>query len=354
VALSRHSTASSSAINSAIQELIPARRRGTTDLAINGTFWGGAAIGSVASLFVLDPRLVDPELGWRLAFIVGGALSVIVLFLRRYIPESPRWLMTHGRADEAERIVAQIEADAARRHGPLPPPEYGPIRLRQREHVSFAEVWRVMRRDHASRTVLALTLMGSQAFVYNGLFFTYALVLTQFNGVATADVGWYMLPFALGNLAGPLLLGPLFDSVGRRRMITLTYGLAGMLMALTAAAFAAGWLNAATQTAAWTAIFFFASAAASAAYLTVGESFPLEMRATGISLFYALGTGVGGVVGPVLFGALIQSGERLGVTLGYGLGAILMMAAAAVAWRLCFAAERQPLEMVARPLSAAH
>lgn len=341
------------AINSAIQELIPARRRGTTDLIINGTFWGGAALGSVAALVVLDPALVDPETGWRLAFVVGGALSAVVLLLRRFIPESPRWLMTHGRPDEAERIVRDIEAAAAREHGgTLPPPDYGPIALRRRGHVAFAEVWAVMARDHRSRTVLALTLMGSQAFVYNGLFFTYALVLTRFNGVATEHVGWFMLPFAIGNLLGPLLLGHFFDSVGRRRMITLTYGLAGLLMAATALTFAAGLLTAVTQTMAWTVIFFFASAAASAAYLTVGESFPLEMRAVGISLFYALGTAVGGVIGPVLFGALIGSGERMGVTLGYLAGAGLMLAAAAVAWRLCFAAERRPLEEVARPLSA--
>lgn len=341
------------AINSAIQELIPARRRGTTDLAINGTFWGGAALGSVAALVVLDPALVDPEYGWRLAFVVGGVLSAVVLLLRRFIPESPRWLMTHGRPEEAERIVAQIEADAAREHGgTLPPPDYGPIALRRRGHVAFAEVWHVMLHHHRARTVLALTLMGSQAFVYNGLFFTYALVLTRFNGVATEHIGWFMLPFAVGNLLGPLLLGHFFDSLGRRRMITLTYGLAGLLMAVTAIAFAAGLLTAVTQTLAWTVIFFFASAAASAAYLTVGESFPLEMRAVGISLFYALGTAVGGVIGPLLFGALIGSGERFGVTLGYLAGAGLMLAAAWVAWRLCFAAERRPLEEVARPLSA--
>ncbi len=341
------------AINSAIQELIPARRRGATDLAINGTFWAGAALGSVAALVVLDPALIDPEYGWRLAFVVGGALSAIVLLLRRFIPESPRWLMTHGQPEEAERIVREIEAAAAREHGgTLPPPEYGPIALRHRGHVAFADVWRVMARDHRARTVLALTLMGSQAFVYNGLFFTYALVLTRFNGVAAEHVGWFMLPFAIGNLLGPLLLGPFFDSVGRRRMITLTYGLAGLLMGATALAFAAGLLGAVTQTLAWTVIFFFASAAASAAYLTVGESFPLEMRAIGISLFYALGTAVGGVAGPFLFGALIGTGERLGVTLGYLFGAALMVAAAMVAWRLCFAAERRPLEAVARPLSA--
>jgi MFS family permease len=340
------------AINSAIQELIPARRRGTVDLAINGTFWGGAAIGSIASLVLLDPQVVDPELGWRLAFIVGGGLSLVVLWLRRFVPESPRWLMTHGREEEAKRIVAQLEAEAEKIHGPLPPLAHGPVRLRRGIQISFGDVWRTMIHDYRSRTVLGLTLMASQAFCYNGLFFTYALVLTRYNDVETADVGWYMLPFAVGNLLGPLLLGPLFDTVGRRKMITFTYGMAGLLMAFTAVAFGLGWLGAASQTVAWTVIFFFASAAASAAYLTVGESFPLEMRAMGISLFYAMGTAIGGVAGPAVFAMLIQSGERANIMFGYLFGAALMLAAAATAWRLAFAAERQPLEALARPLSS--
>jgi MFS family permease len=341
------------AINSAIQELIPARRRGATDLAINGTFWGGAAVGSLASLALLNPAIIDPELGWRLAFIVGGSLSLIVLWLRRHLPESPRWLMTHGREEEAERIIQRLEVEAERRHGPLPPPQHRPIRMRRGVRIRFADIWRTMLRQYPERTALALTLMASQAFCYNGLFFTYALVLTRYNGVATADVGWFMLPFALGNLLGPLLLGPLFDTVGRRKMITLSYGTAGLLMAATALGFGAELFGAATQTAAWTAIFFFASAAASAAYLTVGESFPLEMRAMGISLFYATGTAIGGAVAPALFGWLIQTGERVNIMAGYLFGATLMLVAAAVAWRLCFAAEGKPLEEVARPISSA-
>ena len=342
------------AVNSAIQELIPARRRGTTDLAINGTFWGGAAIGAVAALVVLHPALVDPEIGWRAGFVVGGALSLVVLVLRRWIPESPRWLMTHGRPDEAERIVAEIEAGAASRHGPLPPVEHGPIALRRRGHLTIGEVVRTMFRDHRRRSVLGLTLMACQAFCYNGVFFTYALVLTRFYGIAARDIGWFMLPFALGNLLGPLLLGPLFDSIGRKPMITATYAIAGLLMALTGLLFAAGILSAWQQTAFWTAIFFVASAAASAAYLTVGESFPLEMRALGIALFYAFGTAAGGVIGPVLFGALIESGERTAILWGYLAGAALMLVAAATEWRLGFAAERRPLEAVAAPLSAIH
>jgi MFS family permease len=341
------------AVNSAIQELIPARRRGQTDLIINGTFWAGGAIGAVISLVVLSPALVDPELGWRAAFVVGGALSFVILLLRRWIPESPRWLMTHGRPEEADRIVRDIEAGVAARHGTLPPTEYGPIRLHRRDHITIAEVVGVMFRRHRDRSVLALTLMACQAFCYNAVFFTYALVLTRFYGIEAAHVGWYILPFAFGNLLGPLLLGHLFDSIGRRIMITATYALAGILLAATGIGFAAGWFSATTLTAAWTVIFFFASAAASAAYLTVGEAFPLEMRAMGIAVFYAFGTAIGGVVGPALFGWLIEGGQRTDIMWGYLLGAALMLLAAFTEWRLGFAAERKPLEAVSEPVSAA-
>ncbi|WP_426959887.1 MFS transporter [Muricoccus radiodurans] len=341
------------AVNSAIQELIPARRRGTTDLAVNGTFWAGAGMGAGASIFLLNPAVIDPELGWRLAFGIGGALSLSVLLLRRWIPESPRWLMTHGRKEEAEKIVGDIEAWVARDRGPLPPVEGAPIRLNPRSHTTLGEVASTLFRTYPRRAVLGVVLMACQAFCYNAVFFTYALVLTRFYGIEAAHIGWFMLPFALGNLAGPLLLGPLFDSIGRKPMITLTYALAGLLMALTGWAFAAGLLSAWQQTLAWTVIFFFASAAASAAYLTVGESFPLEMRAMGIALFYAIGTGVGGVVGPALFGWLIQGGDRTHIMWGYLLGAALMLLAAFTEWTLGFAAERRSLEDVARPLSHA-
>ena len=340
-----------SAVNSAIQELIPARRRGTTDLAVNGTFWGGAAMGAASSLFLLNPAVIDPELGWRLAFGIGGALSISVLFLRRWIPESPRWLMTHGRKEEAERIVADIEAWVEREKGPLPPVAGRPIRIDPRSHTTLGEVATTLFRTYPQRAVLGIVLMACQAFCYNAVFFTYALVLTRFYGISSAHIGWFMLPFALGNLAGPLILGHFFDTIGRRVMITATYGIAGVLMAASGFAFAQGWLSAWEQTAAWTVIFFFASAAASAAYLTVGESFPLEMRALGIALFYALGTLVGGVVGPTLFGALIEGGERTDIMWGYLLGAALMLVAAGTEWKLGFAAEGKSLEDVARPLS---
>jgi MFS family permease len=230
--------------------------------------------------------------------------------------------------------------------------EYGPVTLRRRGGAEIREVWGAMMGSHRPRAVLGLTLMACQAFCYNAVFFTYALILTKFYGIEASQIGWFMLPFALGNLAGPLTLGHLFDSVGRKPMITLTYAVAGVLMAATGFAFAQGWLSAWEQTAAWTVIFFFASAAASAAYLTVGESFPLEMRAMAIALFYAIGTAVGGVVGPTLFGVLIEGGERGNIMWGYLLAAALMLVAAATEWRLGFAAEGRPLEEVSAPLSA--
>src|SRR4051794_6266228 len=341
------------AVNSAIQELIPARYRGTTDLCVNGTFWGGAAIGAVAALVVLDPAIIDPDIGWRAAFVVGGALSLVVLLLRRHLPESPRWLMLHGRPEEAERGISAIERDVGAQQGPLPPLAYGPTVLNRRGHASLREVWATMFGTHRPRAILGLTLMSCQAFCYNAVFFTYALVLTRFYAIPAQQVGWFMLPFALGNLAGPLLLGRFFDTIGRRVMITGTYALAGLLMAGTGAAFAAGWLSAWEQTAAWTVIFFFASAAASAAYLTVGESFPLEMRAMAIALFYAIGTAMGGAVSPALFGWLIAGGERLDIMWGYLIAAALMLVAAATEWRLGFAAEGKPLEAVSAPLARA-
>jgi MFS family permease len=262
--------------------------------------------------------------------------------------------MLHGRPGEAEAVMQEIERSViAERHGvALPPPAYGPMLMRRRGHTDLREVLDAMLRLHRRRTVLGLTLMATQAFCYNALGFTYALVLSTFYGVAPRDVGWYLLPFALGNLCGPLVLGHLFDSIGRRPMITFTYGLSGLLMAATAVAFAAGWLSAWQQTACWTVIFFFASAAASAAYLTVGESFPLEIRAMAIAVFFAFGTAIGGVAGPALFGVLIEGGSRTDIMGGYLLAAALMLLGAVVAWRLGFAAERRPLESVTQPLSA--
>ncbi len=342
------------AVNATIQELIPARRRGFTDLVINGSFWLGAALGALGAVVVLDPAVIDPEIGWRLAFVIGGVIGIGVLFLRRFIPESPRWLMTHGRPEEASQVVGQIEARVEHETGAaLPPVPPGRLRLRRHQGGWFLASLRVLAVQYRSRTVLGVALMGSQAFCYNAVLFTYALVLTRLYDVPSQQVGWFMLPFALGNFAGPLLLGRLFDTLGRRTMITATYALAGVLMAGVGVAFARGLLDATEQTIAWTVIFFFASAAASSAYLTVGETFPLEVRAVAISVFYALGTAVGGIAGPILFGALIQTGSRDEVMLGYLLGGGLMVGAAVVEAFLGVDAEKRSLEDVAPPLSAA-
>jgi MFS family permease len=343
------------AINSAIQELIPARYRGRCDLAVNGSFWVGAALGALGSSVLLQPGLFAPDVGWRAAFGIGAVLGLGILMLRRLLPESPRWLVLHGRVDEAERIAADIERVALGTAVPGPPAtSLAPLRLRIRARpTSFADLGASLFRHYPRRAVLGLVLMTAQAFCYNAIFFTYALVLGRFYGVPASDVGVYLLPFAIGNFLGPLVLGPLFDTWGRRQMIATTYALAGMLLALTAGLFVAGLLDAATQTLAWTCVFFFASAAASSAYLTVSECFPLEVRALAIALFYALGTAIGGVGAPWLFGALIGTGEPMAIAAGYGLGAVLMLVAAVVAAMLGVRAESKPLEAVAPPLSSA-
>lgn len=339
------------AINSTIQELVPARYRGWTDLVINGSFWLGAAMGAVAAIVLLDPALIGPDMGWRLAYLTGACLGLVVFVMRMWIPESPRWLMIHGRPDQAHAIVDDIERSALGRVQDQPQHAWPKIKLKMRDHTPLREVAHTLFVTYRQRSLVGLVLMIAQAFFYNAIFFTFALVLTDFFGIASNQVGWYILPFAAGNFLGPLLLGRLFDTRGRRVMITLTYGVSGVLLALSGYLFSIGALSAQTQTIAWMVIFFFASPAASSAYLTVSETFPLEVRALAIALFYAVGTGIGGVVGPALFGALIDTGSRNSVFLGYLLGAGLMVAAAAVAWRYCIAAERKSLESVARPLA---
>jgi MFS family permease len=340
------------AIASTIQEFIPARYRGWTDLVINGSFWIGAVIGAAASVVLLDPALMPPDFGWRSAFLIGALLGLVILFLRAWIPESPRWLMTHGRADEGRAILTAIEDGHVRRKGALPPVRLPAFRLRPRQFTPLVEVWDAIVHTHRRRTLVGLSLMVSQAFFYNAIFFTYALVLTEFYGINSNRVGLYIMPFAVGNFLGPLLIGRLFDSWGRRPMIALTYALSAILLAITGYLFAQGMLSATGQTIAWSVIFFFASAAASSAYLTVSETFPLEIRALAIAFFYAVGTGIGGVVAPTIFGMLIETGSRVSVAAGYVLGAALMMAASIIAARFCVRAERKPLEVVAPPLSA--
>ncbi|OPF95534.1 Sialic acid transporter NanT [Rhodopseudomonas palustris] len=338
------------AINSTIQELVPARYRGWTDLVINGSFWIGAAIGAVCAIVLLDPAVIDPDHGWRLAYLTGAVIGLVVFAMRWWIPESPRWLMIHGQPERAEAIVADIEQSA--RHAPDRPRVLPKIKLRMRTHTPLLEVAKTLFGTYRQRSLVGLVLMTAQAFFYNAIFFTYALILTDFFGISANHVGWYILPFAAGNFLGPLLLGRLFDTLGRRTMIGFTYGVSGLLLALSGYLFSIGALSAQSQTIAWMVIFFFASPAASAAYLTVSETFPLEVRALAIAIFYAIGTGIGGVAGPALFGALIDTGSRGSVFAGYLFGSVLMMAAAVIGWRYGIAAERRSLEHVARPLAA--
>src|SRR5213079_1202304 len=308
------------AINSAIDELIPARVRGRVDLIVNGSYWVGAALGAAATLVLLDPSYVPIWLGWRCAFAIGATLGLIVIFFRRWIPESQRWLMIHGRNDEAERIVSEVERRiAAKRSDGVTDPGYKemPTRIRTRTHTPWREIWDAIVHEHRRRSFLGFVLMLTQAFFYNSIFFTYALVLMRFYNVPEQNVGSYLLPFALGNVLGPLLLGHFFDTIGRKKMITATYGLAGILLALTGWLFHAGVLTAQTQTLAWTLIFFIASAAASSAYLTVSEIFPLEIRAFAIAIFYAIGTLAGGVGAPLLFGWIIGTGSITALFIGF-------------------------------------
>jgi len=337
------------AINSTIQELIPARMRGWSDLAINGSFWIGAAMSAGGAIVLLDPAIVDPAIGWRLAFFIGAALGAVIFVMRLWIPESPRWLMTHGYPQQAEAVVAGIE-DRLLPPGCARAESLPRVRLHSRTHTPLVEVARTLFAAYPQRTLVGLSLMAAQAFFYNAIFFTYALILTDFYGVPADRIGWYILPFSAGNFLGPLVLGRLFDVLGRRAMISLTYAVSGLLLTVTGYLFQQGLLTAQTQTIAWMIVFFFASAAASSAYLTVSETFPLEIRALAIAIFYAVGTGVGGVAGPWLLGALIETGSRSSVALGYLLGSVLMIAAAGIEWRWGIAAERRPLESVCRPL----
>ncbi|HEX4641024.1 MAG TPA: MFS transporter [Chthoniobacterales bacterium] len=337
------------AINSAIDELIPARVRGRVDLIINGSYWVGAAMGSGATVFLLDPNRLPVWLGWRLAFGIGATLGLVIIFFRRWIPESPRWLLIHGRSTEAERIVDEVERTIA--PDALPPHDEPATRIRTRTHTPWREIWHTIAHEHRRRSFLGFVLMLTQAFFYNAIFFTYGLVLMRFYNVPAQNVGGYLLPFAVGNVLGPIVLGHLFDTIGRRKMIAATYGSAGVLLAASGWLFHAGLLTAQTQTIAWMIIFFVASAAASSAYLTVSEIFPLEIRALAIAIFYAFGTLAGGVGAPILFGWIIGTGSRTALLIGYLVGAVLMILGAITEAFLGVDAERKSLEHVATPLS---
>jgi MFS family permease len=340
------------AINSAIDELIPARVRGRTDIIINSTYWLGAALGSMATGLLLDPRYLPTWLGWRFVFGIGGVLGLVVMFFRRWIPESPRWLIIHGRPEEAERVVAAVEQSALASGGLSTGEPLAVTRIHMRTHTRWREIWNTIVHEHRSRSVLAFVLMVTQAFFYNAIFFTYALVLMRFYGVRAERTSVYLLPFALGNVLGPVLIGHLFDTIGRKKMIVATYGISGVLLAITGWLFRLNLLTAQTQTLAWSVTFFVASAAASSAYLTVSEIFPLEVRALAIAIFYSVGTFAGGVFAPLIFGTLIGTGSATALFVGYLIGAGLMLAGAGMEAWLGVAAERRSLEHVAAPLSS--
>jgi MFS family permease len=338
------------AMDSAIDELIPARRRGQSSIIIHGSFWVGAAGGSLASVVLLNPHVLPPALGWRFAFVGGAVLALVIVYARRFLPESPRWLLTHGRPAEAEAIADAIEVRcgvaAERDRSGL-----ARLTLRTQSRTGYVQVARSLILRYPKRTALCITLLATQAFCYNAVFFTYGLILKRFYAVPDASIGWFLLPFAAGNVLGPLLLGRLFDTIGRRIMISATYALSGVLLAITGWLFAHHKVDATQLTVCWSVVFFFASAAASAAYLTISESFPLETRAMIIGVFNAFGNGLGGVAGPVLFGAQIATGARENLLWGYLIGGALMVFAAIVELTIGVDAERQPLEAVAPPLS---
>jgi len=341
------------AINSAVDELIPARVRGRVGLAINATFWLGALLGSGATIILLNPAILPVNLGWRFAFGLGAFFGLFILLLRRWIPESPRWLMLHGRNEEAEKIVGEVEESIRRKGYDLATCDNPPLRLRVRHSTPWDEIWKTMAHRHRARSFLGFSLMASQAFFYNAIFFSYALVLAQFYHVPAGQVGLYLIPFAIGNALGPMVLGPLFDTIGRKPMIAGTYALSGLLLIVSGWLFSRHDLTATTQTICWSAIFFIASSAASSAYVTVSEIFPLEIRALAIAIFYASGTAFGGVLAPSLFGYLSGLGSRSYLFIGYTVAGILMIYAAVIESIWGVKAERQSLEKLAPPLSEA-
>ena len=339
-----------SAINSAIDEMMPARYRGRTDIWLNGTYWLGAILGTFASFLLLNS--LHPNLGWRMAFLAGPALAIVILYVRRNLPESPRWLITHGREQEAEEMMRRIEEAALRDGQHLEPvPEDAAITIMPEKRYGYLTLLRVAFRQYPKRAVLGATLMITQSFLYNAIFFTYALVLTHFYHISNNAVPLYGLTFAVGNLAGPLLLGHLFDTVGRKKMISSTYLISGAMLAFSAWLFASGALSAAGQTFIWIVIFFFASAGASAGYLTVSEIFPIEIRAEALAVFFAMAQ-IFGAIGPAFYGFLIGNGSnRAGLAIGYLVGGAIMIIGGLVELAFGIEAAGKPLEEVAAPLT---
>ncbi len=341
-----------SAINSAIDELMPARLRGRIDVMVNGSYWLGAAAGAAASIPLLSGTFVPISWGWRLGFAIGGILGIFVIFLRHLLPESPRWQITHGKAEDAKRTMQEIETRVSHSGGGAIPKAEGSLTIHPRKSFGFGLIFGAMLGKHRGRSFLALTLMVAQAFLFNAVFFTYGLVLKNYEHVADADIGVYILPLCAGNLFGPLVLGHFFDTIGRKKMIAGTYAISGLLLVVVAVLFGLGLLNATTQTLCWVGVFFFASAAASSAYLTASEIFPLETRALAIAVFYALGTLIGGAAAPWLFGKLISANSAWALSGGYCVAGALMLAGAAAEVVLGVDAEGKSLEDIAEPLSA--
>ncbi len=338
------------AINSAIDELIPAKYRGRIDIVINGTYWAGAAFGALLTVPILTALPVS--WGWRVAFGLGVVLGFVILLVRRHVPESPRWLFIHGRGDEAEKLVGDVERTVEREDNVTLEPVDKYITIHQRRTIGFGEIAKTLIKQYPKRSALGLSLFIGQAFLYNAITFGYAQILQTFFDVPPGSTGYYFAVIAVGNLFGPLLLARLFDSVGRKIMITGTYVLSGVLLLVTAWLFSAGVLTAVTMTACWCVVLFFASAGASSAYLTVSEIFPMETRALAIAFFYAIGTAAGGITGPLLFAELVGTGQVGDTVLAFVIGASLMIAAGLVEAFLGVKAERKSLEDLATPLTA--
>ncbi len=337
------------AINSAIDELIPARSRGHTDLAINGTWWLGSAAGGLLTILLLNPAVFPESIGWRLCFVFGAVLGVAIIIVRRVIPESPRWLMTHGRVRDAEAVVSQIERQVSQDHGTTLAEPDGHLTIHPRPHATMLTVARELFQSYPRRTALGIGLMVTQSFMYNAVSFTYPLLLTKYYGVLDNRIGFYILPFAFGNFLGPLLLGRYFDTVGRKPMISLTYGISGLLLGLTGYLFWLGSLTLSIHMLIWSSIFFFASAGASAAYLTVSEVFPMEIRAMAIAFFFIVAQGAG-IAAPWLYGIMIETSVT-SVFYGYLLGGAMMLLGAVIELWLGVKAEGRSLEQIAPPLS---